>query len=109
MNSRFDRIAFGGSAYLLFVVVIVTALAFAGFPTPVFLAFLAMVVVTGLAAEGLSRLASQKLIDMSAPAEVEAPDQVGQLVIAFTVEIEAEPDFDQTSTWFAKTAIGSFA
>jgi hypothetical protein len=110
MNSRFDQIAFGGSAYLLFVVCIVTALAFADFPTPVFLAFLAMVVVTGLAAEGLSRLASKKLIEMSAPAETEASAQVDKWVVAFTrVEIEVEPDFVRTSDWFDKTAIGSFA
>jgi hypothetical protein len=47
---------------------------------------------------------------MSAPAETEAPAQVNQWVIAFTrVEIEVEPDFVQTSDWFDKTAIGSFA
>lgn len=110
MNSRFDQIAFSGSAYLLFVVCIVTALAFADFPTPVFLAFLAMVVVIGLAAEGLSRLASKKLVEMSGPAETEGPAQVDQWVIAFTrVQIGTEPDFVRTSDWFNETAIGSFA
>ena len=116
MSDIIDRIAFGRGAYIVFVTGVVVALAFADLPVPIFLAFSATVIGIGILAEAASRLASKKLIEMSAPAasmttqpaSVTTAAPVAVLHFKFA-QVQAEPEFAQIQDWFTNTAIGSFA
>ena len=116
MNINLGRIAFGRGAYLLFLVSVIIALAFADLPLPVFLAFVSAILAVSLVAEALSKLASLKLEPkpISAPVapfgqfEYGTSAPVAALLLAFG-QTQKEPEFSQTQVWFTKTSVGTFA
>jgi hypothetical protein len=110
---RLKQIAFEKVVYLFFLVSVVTALALSDLPLPIFLAFVAVIVTIGVIAELLSRFASRKLSEMSTsvapPATFyDAGAPLTALLLAFG-QVEEESEFERTESWFARTAIGTFA